>query len=276
MRTILSLGGAVVFLLMLSGAAQLADDKLATGDPSDLSLEITSLHTMHQLKITLPQLEALVKIARTTAMEAPAHKEVKISAMMRKTLVELRDALLDNDDDRIEELNAALEELREKEKPELDDGLEITDAARKHVPEFLGLLSARQVAAFVSDYAEEFPDPREKLIEAIEAARSRTGKEWQDFRDEAAEQVGWLIAGLDAAAETKVREQVIDLLNRVHRLKPEEYKAQRKNLETAAKQIVGRTGPVLSIRHFIERTLAELLSNPRLPAVAEARLKRVK
>jgi hypothetical protein len=276
MRTFLLLGCTVAATLMLAGPARPADNKLATDDPSDLSLEVTALQMMHQLQITQSQLEALVKIAGTTAMEAPAHREVKIGAKLRKALLDLRDALLEGDDDRIAELNATLEELREKEKPEFDDFIEITDAARKQVAEFLRRLSARQVALYVSDFAEEFPDPREQLAEGFDVARTQTGKDWQDLRDEVAEQVAGLVAGLDPVAEGKVKEQVVALLNRVHRLKPEEYKAQRQELDKAAQQIIGKAGPTDFMRHFVERTVAELLSNPRLPTVAEARLKQMK
>ena len=38
-------------------------------------------------------------------------------------------------------------------------------------------------------------------------------------------------------------------------------------------KLVGGVEPVLLIRHFMQRELAELLSNPELPAALEARLK---
>ncbi len=50
-----------------------------------------------------------------------------------------------------------------------------------------------------------------------------------------------------------------------------EFKAQRDDLDKEARKVVGDVGPTDVIRHYMERALAELLSNPRLGAAVEAR-----
>jgi hypothetical protein len=237
-----------------------------------LSLEVTALQMLYQFRITRPQLEELAKLAPFTVGPRPQVREVAASAEFVSTLKHLHAALIDNDDDEIARLSATLEDLRDKENPELDD-VDITEGARKKVPEFFRSLGARQVASYVTDYADDFPDPREKLVEAFEEIRKMPGREWEDRRDEVAGQVGWLVAGLDSAAETKINTRVTELLNKVKGLKDEAFKAKRNELEQAATDIVGNLGPDDFMRHFVERSLAELLSNPRLAPAVEARLK---
>jgi hypothetical protein len=237
-----------------------------------LNLEVTALEMLYQLRITRPQLEELARLAPFTVGPRPQVREVAASAEFASTLKKLHDALIDNDDDEIARLSALLEDLRDKEAPELDE-VEITDEARKKVPDFLRSLGARQVASYVTDYADDFPDPREKLLEAFEDVRKMPGREWEERRDEVAGQVGWLVAGLDSAAEAKVSARVAELLNKVKGFKDEEFKAKRDELDKAAADIVGKLGPEDVVRHFVERSLAELLSNPRLAAAVEARLK---
>jgi hypothetical protein len=77
-------------------------------------------------------------------------------------------------------------------------------------------------------------------------------------------------------AEAVVRDRVTALLDRAHRLKDEAFKEKREELDKEVDRIVGKLGPTDVHRHFLERTLAELLSNPRLAAAVEARLRQGK
>jgi len=108
----------------------------------------------------------------------------------------------------------------------------------------------------------------------MEQSRKLRGKEWQGLRDDSAYQVGWLVAGLDADLEEKVRDKATALLNRAYRLDEKDYAKQRAELEKQARALAGKLGPTDVIRHFMERVLAETLSNHRLAAAIEARQKR--
>jgi hypothetical protein len=250
----------------------------ASSDKTDLHsihFEVTALETMNHLKLTRTQLEQVRKLAAATANKSIPPHAVKVGEEFYKTLKDLRDALIDDNEARVSALTLALDELREKEEVADFEEVALTAAARKHTPEVLRTLSARQVMEFLSDFSEDFPDPRDKLEEAFEEIRTANGKEWEELRDETAGQVAWLIAGLDAAAESRVRPRVVTLLNRVHPMKDEELAAKQGELAKQVDEIVGKVGPVDVIRHFTERSLAELLSNPRLAAAVEARLKKV-
>jgi hypothetical protein len=255
-------------------ALELVGDESDKEDINNIHLEVTALETMNHFKLTRHQLEQLRKLATSMTRKAAPARALEVGDEFHKTLAELRDALIGDNEARVAALTAALDELREKENPEFPD-IEITAEARKRTPEVLQGLGARQVMGYLSDFSEEFPDPRDKLDEGFDAIRPLNGKEWEELRDETAGQVAWLIAGLDAVAESRVRQRVVALLNRVHPMKDEEFSAKQEELSKQVDEIVGKVGPIDVIRHFTERSVAELLSNPRLKAAVEARLKKV-
>jgi hypothetical protein len=251
-------------------------EKPAPTDLNDLSMEVGALQMLTQLQLTPAQLEDLAKRARSTAQTPEPRTEPKVSPRIRQTLLDLRRALLEGDAEKIDKRNTDLDKQFEKEQPEFEDSVEITDAAREQAPEVLRRLSARQAASFLAGYAEGFPDPRERLTEAIEEVRRRPDKEWQPLRDEVADEVAWLVAGLDVDTEAVVRDRVTALLDRAHRLKDAAFKEKRAELDGEVDRVVGKLGPTDIHRHFLERSLAELLSNPRLAAAVEALPKRGK
>jgi hypothetical protein len=248
-------------------------DDLPKVDLNHLNLEVTALEMLYQMRLTPAQLAHLVKLVPATSLGLPPPREVAVSPELTRALHEMRAALLENDDEKIDEASGKLDKLRDKESPDFDE-VEISEGARKHTPEFFRTLSARQVASYLTDYADEFPDPLEKIQDAFDDVRKLPGREWEEMRDEVAGQVGWLVAGLDYKAEEAVSKQVTDLLNLVHGLKDEDYKAQRGRLDAEARAIVAKVGPTDVIRHFVERSLAELLSNPCVAAAVEARRKK--
>jgi hypothetical protein len=238
----------------------------------DLNQEVSALLTMHYLKLTPTQLQALRPIAKMTAAKPRAQGETKASEDFRKVLGELHEALVDGtDDERIDDLFEQLEELHNAEKPELDDDVEITEKAREQAPKVLRLLTAKQTAAFIAAYAEEVTDPRERLLAALDKVRAMPKAELKDFREELADEVGRLVAGLDSDKAAKVRGQVVEWLGLIRSPNDEEFKNRREGLKKKALAIVGDLGPTDVLRHFLEHALAELLSNPRLGAALDAR-----
>jgi protein-tyrosine-phosphatase len=242
-------------------------------DLNSLNLEVTALETLNQLKLTRSQLERLKKLAPMTVNKLPPPRAIKVSDEFQQTIKDLRTALLEDNEVQIADLSLALDELRDKENPDFDE-VEITAGSRRHAAEVLRSLSSRQAMGYLSTFADEFPDPVEKMTDAFDEIRKLPDMEWQELRDEVAGQVGWLVAGLDPAAEKKVQDKVAAFLDRVHRLKPDEYTVQQAELEKTAQTIVGTVGPTEVIRHFMERSLAELLSNPRLAVAVEALVKK--
>jgi hypothetical protein len=256
--------------LCLAGC-QVAPAKLSL---NDLSMEVNALYIIYQLQLTPDQLRALAKLAPETAGDAEARETPKAGEAYRRVLTKLREALADpKDDDQIADLVEELDERHEKEAPHLDDGVTLTDGARKRTPEFLRLLSARQLRGYLESIGDEVSDPLETLREALDRVRGMSGDEWRDFRRIVGPQVGSLVAGLDAERANRVSDRVVQWLIGVRALSDAEFKAQRAELEAEARKLVGDVGPLEVLRHFVEHDLAELLSNPRLAAAVAARLK---
>jgi hypothetical protein len=228
---------------------------------------------LHQLGVTSSQAKALAKVAGDTAGKLGDRKAAKASDKYRKTLVDLRDALLKRDQERINELTDQKDDLEDSESPELNDDVEVTGEARKQTPNFVRLLGPRQVLSYLALYEDELPDPLASLQGALDKSRTATAAEWKELREETVEQVGWQVAGLDTAAVAKVSGKVGEFLDRVKALKDDDFKAQRADLEKAAREIVGDLAPTDVLRHVLEHDVAELLSNPRLPDVLAAWMK---
>lgn len=240
---------------------------------ADLNKEVTALQALYQLQLTRAQMTALRKIAKETA-DKPPRPAGKNNENVRKALLSLRAALLQPDkDEEILKRIEQLEEVQDKEKFELDDDIEITEEARTQAPRVLRLLTAKQVAVYLGSLADDIPDPFENIREAIDKVRGLNDEKWKELRRALAEESGRLLAGLDADKAEDLGNQVVQLLIVARGLNAEEFKKQRPDLDKKAHAIIGPIGPTDVLRHIVEHNLAELLSNPRLAAALDARLK---
>jgi hypothetical protein len=270
----LLLAPAVALALVVSGHAD-EPPKKGPSTINDLSLEVVALQSLHQFQFKPEQMQALRKLSRETAMEAGARQKVKASDEFQRTLASLRTALTDaGNAERIQELQQKMDKLRAAEKVELDDNVEITEASLKRAPEIMKTLTARQIAGYIALYGDEFPDPLEVLLEALGKVRGLKDKEWEQLRQDVSEDVGNLTAGLDTDKASQIGDQVVQLLIHARALKADEFKNQQAELEKSARAIVGNIGALTVIQHVVERSLAELLSNPRLVMAIDARLKK--
>lgn len=240
-------------------------EKAALVNVGDLHAEVSALQVLAALTATPAQLNRIRLLAAKTMQEAPPKKLVRVSDAYRRTLSGLRAAILKGDDDAAEELHDKLGELTKKEAPEIDE-VELTAEARKQAPALARALSARQVVRYVGG-VHDFPDPTEQLVAALAESRKLSGKEWELYRDDTAYQFGWLVAGVSAAGEEKARVKATALLNRAHEMDGKTFAAQREALEKSAGDLTGKVSPTDVIRHYMERVLAELLSNHRLADV---------
>lgn len=240
--------------------------------PVELALEINVLRTLYYLKATPEQAQAIQKLAKETAGPDKKRERGKVSKEYHQLLVDVRDALAQDDQERVEELEDQLEELTVSEAPELNEAVELTDAARKHAPKLLKQLRAHQVAGFVGAHADQIEDPLEQLQDALRQIRGWQLAEWQEKRDALGAKIGLLVAGVDRSEAEKVRDAAIDLLAKARTMKESEYEEKRTELEREADRLAGKLGPTDVLRHFAEHALAEMLSNPRLGAALEARL----
>lgn len=253
-----------------------ADEGKKTDTPTlrDLSQEVAALQTLYQLQLTRPQLVALKEMSRDTADKAKAAEPGKDNEKVRKAFVNLREALVKaKDPDKITEFAEALDEVQQSEKPELNDDLDLTEDARAQAPKLLKLLSPRQAAAYGGILSDEIGDPVEQLQEALAKARGLGEKDWKEFRVAVADEVGRLLGGVDAEKADEFGNKAIQLMIVSRGLSDDEFKTQRADLDKKVRDLAAGMGPTEIVRNAIEYRLAELLSNPRLTAALDARLK---
>jgi hypothetical protein len=154
--------------------------------------------------------------------------------------------------------------------------VDITDPARKRAPEVLKSLTPRQVALYLATFEGLLHDPVEGLYITLEHGAKMGPKEWPELRDAVAMELGDLLAGLDVNQAKKTADRVAALLDKGHKIKEADLPKSRADLEKEMRTIVGNTGPLDILRHFMERHLALLLSNPQLGTAIDARLKSTK
>jgi hypothetical protein len=269
---------SVAVLLIGAGPARAQDAKPPEEtDLNVLSMEVNALQLLSTFNLTPEQLRKLQAWAKET-MEKPRKRDTaKASKEYREKLEELRTALVEAiDEDRIDQLSDELEDLRKSEKPTLDDGFDLSNAARSRASQALGLLKVHQVATYLAAVADDLFDPVDRLIDSLQSLRGLEGNAWKQRRQEIVEDIVRLAAGVDEKKGTKLGDQVEALLTRAHGMKLADFKKKRQELDNAACKLLGNVSTMDVLRNEVEYALAELLSNPRLGAALEIRLKNSK
>jgi hypothetical protein len=241
-----------------------------------LKLEVDALEKLYHLELNARQLPAMLALAEKTAAKMPETKEVQAGEEYRNVLKSLHDALLSQEEERIRELSDKLGELQEKETLSIEDAFDMTDAAMAAAPQAFRLLSAAQIIAYLSALDDEVPDPAERILSALEEGAEAKDDEWKQLRDETAEEVAWLAASFKTESTARVKSSVIAFLDRNHRFKGEELTKHWPALEKDAHNLVRNVTSLMVLQHYMERELAELLSNPRAATAIRSWMKKSK
>ena len=165
-------GGALLSAASLWTADSRAEQSGPKADLNVLSMEVMALQTLHQAQMTLPQLQALSKLAPETVAKSRPRKPATASEKFRRKLTELRDALVKRDAEEIQIITGELVQVHNTDKPSLDDALEITDAARRRAPEVFKMLTPRQVAMFVVHFESLLGDPVDLALDTLERGKT--------------------------------------------------------------------------------------------------------
>ena len=276
-RMILCCVIALTFDLAVNPVCPAADTKAQDAmSLSDLSMEIAALQSLHRFEFTPAQMTLIRKLAAEAAPKGEKRKEGKGSGKVRKRMLDLRDALVIGNEARIEELEEQLADLLEEEETDIDDRVAITASAVRPATELLQSLTIAQVAAFLAKAADDVPEPAAALIGSLDVVVELKEPEWNDLAKEITDELKWQLGGLDPKRNSAIAEQAEQFLKRVRALNEKDLEKQRPELEKSARDLVARTPPTIVLHHFAERTLAELLSNPRLTAAVDALLEKEK
>ena len=299
----------LLFMLVALGAApggastqqpkKKTDENGITYPPEDvnlLSMEVNALRTLYLLRGTAPDLAVgsqhpetrLTAIKSSKKLAECAQKGRKrekadVSKDYHQTLIQLRAALIAQDDANIEKFDKQLQDLQKAEEPDLDDGIEITAEARKEASSFVKVYcAADQVVAYIASYGKDLPNPRHLLFTALRVTDKNKGatfgtkatpEEWKALRKFTIREVSWQVAGLNVAKGDDIAARLGELLDKAYAMSEEELKENSLMLRTEARKITDLVGPTDLLRFIIERDAAELLSNPQLMPAIQARLR---
>jgi hypothetical protein len=262
----LILGQTCLLLTLLGSVPGRAQAHARSTNLNETSLEVAALELLHDLELTPAQLTALGKLARESAPAGKPPQAAKASPAFAAALAGLHAALGRGDDNQIGDAREKVDALMQKEEPELDDGIVITQGARGNAPQALKILNARQIGVLLGTL--EVTDPVELLVTAMDQVRNLpSSKDADEEIATVAEEAAWLVHGDNDEEAQKTREKVAILLRKAGNFKDNAaFAAQRKVLEKEARETVGEVDNLEVISHILEHGMAELLSNPRLEA----------
>jgi len=246
-----------------------------SADISGAALEnqVAALTTLDELDVSGPQLKQLRTLAKDTGAAPSADDtQPKVSSEYHTALLALRDALVAGDDDKIDDAQDKVEDLRDSQNIDPDQDYDITDPARLKAKSVLKLLNSSQIANYIALHADEVPDATEVIEDALDQCKDATADDFASLRDEAADQVGMLSAGLDQTAAKVVEQKVTDLLNRARAMTQDQFDASRSQLDAGARQITRNIDSFEALHHWMLREMADLLSNPQTAGALDLRI----
>ena len=270
-----------------------ATDTLGPALPDDLnlaSLRVKALDLLYELDLSNEQLKEL-RVAASGTGSTQHRAAAKESEKLATKLREFQGAVLEKKEgSQIDTMRNAIADLADS--VQLDDGVQITAAARTKAANVVKQLRASQVAAFLAAHADEVGDPVEMMIGATEQLResranaadatdaaakaaaddksSDAASETAGLVQETSTDVGELVAGLDDAKAKSLAADVAKWINAKSSLKEDQFAAKRKTLEDDARGVVGNIHPMRVLNNWLEQQMASLLSNPQLPGAIDA------
>jgi hypothetical protein len=262
--------------------AQAPAEKVIAAPPGDvnaLSMEVAVLRTLYLIKAAPHHLERIKRDCKDCPMKPRKREATDVTPEYKKTLIDLRAALIAADDDKVNELSDRLEELAADDEPDVDDAVDITDESRKQGPRLLNAFDANLIVGYLASYGKDFPVPFRMMNKAMRTdgkGRKPSAEQWKEIRTAVANDVAWSVAGLDLKEQAKVRDDALKLLDKAYALSNEELVKQGPELRSGISKITGKAGTLDVIKHVIEQDLAEMISNPRLLPAVEARLQYLK
>ena len=246
--------------------------------PADLnqaSLRVSALGTLYDFDLAPEQLRSLRTAAAKTA--STQHRTaVKANADLAKALADFQAALLTSKDD------AAIAKARThvtevSSDVDLDDDVMPTEAALAQAPAVRKQLKASQIAAFLASHADQVADPEEMLLAELDGIRDTRAEGGASAKTDAANlttdtavSVSYLVFGTDDAKAKPLATQITAWLNAAAALDDKDFAAQRTARQDAAKKMIGDVDPMAVLSHWLDLQIAQLLSNPELPAAIDA------
>jgi len=234
----------------------------ADADSIKLAQEVDALRALHDLELSPDQLSGLKGMISDTAGTL-SDTPTAITAEYVAALKDLRGALLSKDQNKIETAEDKADDLEDSQDPDASADVDPSEAAVQKEGTLLKMLSAKQVANYVSENSDDVDDPTQVLLDAIRRAPGMSEDDFGDLHDDVVQSIGTLL-GSHPGKPGPVMMKVNKLLVRVHHMSPEAFNTQQSSLEGEARQLFENVDPIMCLRHWMESELADLLSNPQL------------
>jgi hypothetical protein len=246
--------------------------RAAPGANVKLQYQVAALEMIQQLDLSADQMRAMQKLV-SGVKPATMPGRAKMNDEYRNALTEYRKALVGGDEDKIADAEDKVAEIRDKDESASEPDIDATESARQAAPQLLAILHPSQIASYISDHADDVPDPLQTMLDALDEMAGKSDEEYSSIKSEAADQAAMLLVGVDPKAQEPIAKKVSDWIDSAHKLSADELKAKRTTLEASAKEIVKQPDPLECLRHWLQRDLADLLANPELPEALTSRLK---
>jgi hypothetical protein len=253
---------ASLFLVAVGERCSRAQADVKSGTVK-LQLEVDALPSLNDLNLTAEQLSALKDMASDTAGTLSSTPTL-ITDDYKSALKGVREALIGGDSDKIDSAEDKMDDLEDKQDADSSPDVKQSDAAKTKAETFLKTLTMKQVADYISQNADDVDDPAELILDAVHQSRGMSEQDFVGLRDDTAQELGTLAAGVNPTKTPLIIGNVTRLLTRVHSLSDEKYKSDQSSIEDEARKLVAGVDPVNWLRHWMEDELADLLSNPQL------------
>jgi hypothetical protein len=230
---------------------------------ADLELQVVALNTLYEMQLTPQQTQSIKKLGAdsvTTAMPSDAAPDPDY----RLTLVDLRSALLAQDQEKIFTTQKRLEDLRRILHIVPSAKVIVTEEAKKNAGAAIQVLNSGQIADYIAIHSSEVRDATEPILDALDQCRNLPDNDAFDrLCHEASEDADFLIEGYSGRGTAATTKKVTALLTKARKMSDATFNAQRsKQLDDQARAIV--PDHFVSLRHWLEGQMACLLSNPQL------------
>ena len=199
-------------------------------DINNLAMEVNALRTMYLFqfgRVNGQGYEGIKFLAKETPPKVHKREAANASENYVKALIELREAFITGQEDRINDLSEQLEELAKDEQPDIDDANEITDLVRKNAPRLLGYLRPEVMVRYLSAYGKDFPAPFRLMYKTMRLngkGKKPSPEEWKATCEAVIKEVSWQLGGLDLKEQKKIGDEARKLLNKAYPLSNEQLK----------------------------------------------------
>lgn len=263
---------AVIGVICIAARAD-APATAPAGSSANVELQLAALNALNDLDLDTGQLKAIRTMLKSQSAPPATEPGEAGSAAYQASLKSLCDAVIDDDAQKAADAEQKVDQLRTDEHLTVVTTVPLTDFARTHASDLLKLLRSNQLGGYLAAHGDEVPDATGTILDAMDESRGKSDADYAPIRSEAVNQVSVLMCGVATGPDAdKVQKDVGELLDHAHGMTDAQYKSGYRKLEKQTHAIVGELNAFTALQNWMQREMADLLANPELGAMIDARL----